>query len=242
VETVVGDLRDPDALKRAVVGIDAVVHVAATLRDGADEATTTAVNTDATVELARAALAAGAARFVFTSTNLVYGDGHPRPQRETDEPRPSNWPSPYPASKLAAERALAALVPPPSGLDLRILRLAFVYGDGDPHLTEGLDRWAHAWHPAKRMHTVHHADVAQAVIRALRVDGIAGRTYNVADDAGLSAADMLALHGRDLPADAITRTLDDPFQGIVDTTLIRTTLGFRPIHPTARAAHAANAL
>src|SRR5689334_15699639 len=69
-EVVVGDLRDPDAVKRALAGADAVVHIAAAFRGVPDEEAV-AVNRDATIALARAALDSGAGRFVFTSTNLV---------------------------------------------------------------------------------------------------------------------------------------------------------------------------
>src|SRR6266498_4668999 len=54
-DVVLGDLRDPDAVKRAVTGVDAVVHLAAAFR-GVDAAETGEVTRDAT----RAARACGA--------------------------------------------------------------------------------------------------------------------------------------------------------------------------------------
>src|SRR5215216_654586 len=77
-EVVEGDLRDPDAVRRAVDGVDRVVHLAAAFRGVAEEEVV-AVNQAAAVDLARAAVAAGAGRFVFASTNLVYGQRHDRP-------------------------------------------------------------------------------------------------------------------------------------------------------------------
>src|SRR2546429_5671453 len=79
-DVVLGDLRDPDAVKRAVAGVDAVVHLAAT-------------DPDTTVHLGRTALDAGAGRFVFASTRLVYGPGRGRPAHEDDPPAPGR---PYP--------------------------------------------------------------------------------------------------------------------------------------------------
>ena len=73
-EVVEGDLRDPDAVRRAVEGIDSVVHLAAAFR-GVAEDEVVAVYQAAAVDLARAAVAASASRFVFASTNLVYGQG-----------------------------------------------------------------------------------------------------------------------------------------------------------------------
>jgi nucleoside-diphosphate-sugar epimerase len=99
-EIVLGDLRDREARERAVDGTDAIVHLGAAFRGvGDDEAA--AVNRTAAIELGRSALAAGVRRFVFASTNLVYGPGRGRPSREDDPPNPSHV---YPATKVARPR------------------------------------------------------------------------------------------------------------------------------------------
>ncbi|MGA8114879.1 MAG: NAD(P)-dependent oxidoreductase [Actinocatenispora sp.] len=237
-ETVPGDLRDGGSLDAALKGVEAVVHLAATFRGGVPEDEVAAVNHDATVRLARCALAAGVPRFVHVSTTLVYGGGLGRPAEETDEPGSGGWA--YPASKAAADRALLALHAD-DGLPLRIARLAFVYGDGDPHLRESL-MWARDWAPHQRLQMVHHADVAQALLRLLGAEGIDGGVFNVADDAPVTALELLRLNGEDVAADAAGRTVDDPWETIVDTTRIRRVLGFRPVHPTVYAAQAAGAL
>jgi nucleoside-diphosphate-sugar epimerase len=239
-ELVVGDLRDGDARKRAVEGVDAVVHlgvVLTALARGASEEEAATVNRTATVELARAALATGVRRFVFASTNLVYGPGRGRPAREDDEPRPAS--QVYPASKAAAERELLELHHS-AGLGLRIVRLAFVYGEGDQHLAESL-RWAKSWPAHQRLHLIHHADAAQALIRGLR-NGMDGRIYNGADDAPVTAWELHQLNGEAVPEDAATRPLEDPWEGIVDTSRIRAELGFRPIYPTVYTARDAGVL
>jgi nucleoside-diphosphate-sugar epimerase len=235
-EIVLGDLRDASVAREAVEGAAAVVHLAAAFRGVPDEEAR-AVNHAATVDLARAAVAAGVSRFVFASTNLVYGPGRGRPARESDEPGPSGA---YPESKVAAEEALRALHGD-EALGLRVVRLAFVYGEGDPHLGESL-MWAGRWPAHQRLHLVHHADVGQALIRALRSPGIDGMTFNAADDAPVTAAELHDLNGQALPEDAATRPLDDPWMGIVDTTAARMMLGFRPIFPTVYTAKAAGAL
>jgi nucleoside-diphosphate-sugar epimerase len=235
-EVVVGDLRDAEALRRAVDGVDAVVNLGAAFRGVPDEEAE-AVNHRAAVELARAALRADVRRHVYASTNLVYGPGRGRPAREDDQPDP---PAGYPSTKAAAERALAELSCS-DGLGLRVVRLAFVYGEGDPHLAESL-LWARRWAAHQRLHMVHHADVGQALLRALRAPGVDGRTYNAADDAPLTSAELHAFNREPLADDAADRPLDDPWAGIVDTARIRAELGFRPIHPSAYQARDAGAL
>jgi nucleoside-diphosphate-sugar epimerase len=235
-EVVRGDLRESATQAEAVDGVDAVVHLAAAFRGVPDEEAR-AVNHTATVDLARAAVAAGVGRFVLASTNLVYGPGRGRPVRESDDPAPTGA---YPESKVAAEEALRALHRS-DGLGLRVVRLAFVYGERDPHLAESM-RWAANWPAHKRLHLVHHADVGQALIRALRGAGIDGMTFNAADDAPVTATELHDLNGEPLPDDAAARPLDDPWEGIVDTSAARTVLGYRPIYPTVYTAKAAGAL
>jgi nucleoside-diphosphate-sugar epimerase len=240
LEPFAGDLRDGDAVARSLRGADAVVHLAAAFR-GVDpaEAEADTVNVGATLALARAALAAGGHRFVHASTNLVYGPGRGRPAIEDDEPRP-NPASVYPVTKVAAERGLLALHRS-EALDLRVLRLALVYGDGDTHLAEALE-WARAWPGHRRVHMVHHADVAQALVRALRTEGAGGRIYNIADDCPVTAVELHLLNGETPPPALAERSLADPWQEIVDTTRARIELGFRPVHPSVYSARDAGAL
>jgi nucleoside-diphosphate-sugar epimerase len=235
-EIVLGDLRDRDALDRAVEAVGAIVHLGAAFR-GVEDDEAAAINQAATIELGRSALAAGVRRFLLASTNLVYGPGRGRPAREDDPPNPSHV---YPATKAAAENALKELHRE-HGLGLRILRLAFVYGEGDPHLGESL-MWARDWAAHKRLHLVHHADVAQALIRALRAEGVDGATFNAADDAPVSALEVLRLNSEPIPAGFADRPLEDPWEGIVDTTRIRRELGFRPFYPSLYTAKDAGAL
>ncbi|MEU6256409.1 NAD(P)-dependent oxidoreductase [Streptomyces sp. NPDC047043] len=236
-QVVVGDLRDAEALGKAVAGADAVINVAAAFRGVPDEEAR-AVNRDAAVELGRAALASGVQRFVQVSTGLVYGVGRGRPVTEEDESRPggSMWGA-YPESKAAAERELLAL----DGMDVRIGRLPFVYGEGDPHLAQSL-MWAKNWAATQRLHMGHHADVAQGLLRILHAPGIAGRIYNIADDAPVTALELHQLNGAEVPAELHDRTDPDPWLVIMSTERIRRELGYRPLYPSVYAARDAGAL
>src|ERR687890_462404 len=66
------------------------------------------------------------ARLVMSSTGNVYNADATRPALETDECSPK---AAYGASKVAAEQLLRD-----SGLTWAVLRLPFVYGEGDGHL------------------------------------------------------------------------------------------------------------
>ncbi|MES5821219.1 NAD(P)-dependent oxidoreductase [Streptomyces sp. RG80] len=236
-EVVVGDLRDEAVLGKAVAGVDAVVNVAASFR-GVPDDEAWAVNRDAAVALGRAALAAGVQRFVQASTGLVYGLGRGRPLTEEDEIRPGGemWGA-YTESKVAAERELLAL----EGLDVRVGRLVFVYGEGDPHLAQSL-MWARNWASVQRLQMVHHADVAQGLLRLLYAPGVAGRIYNISDDAPVTALELHELNGVEVPPELHDRTDPDPWLGITSTERIRRDLGFRPLYPSVWAARAAGAL
>ena len=238
-ELAVGDLAALDAVgfKEIVAGTAAVVHLAAAFRNGETPEQTVAVNTDASVALARAALDAGVTRYVFASTNLVYGEGQTAPATEESPLLPLSWPTPYPGSKAAAERALQHI----EGLDLRVIRLAFIYGDGDPHIEQFMTRPID-WHPSRRLQMVHHADVAQGLLLALRAGGVGGEVFNIADDSAATLADIYAYMGRDLTPEMHERPVTDPWFGIVDNAKARRVLGYRPLYPTMRQAQDANAM
>lgn len=131
-----GELDDEALLRRALAGVDAVVHVAALHAPQvglvADEAFER-VNVRATARLAELAAAAGARRFVFTSTTALYGGAATPAGRagwvdEALEPQPR---SVYHRSKLAAEARLEELAPR-LGLALTVLRMSRCFPEPAP--------------------------------------------------------------------------------------------------------------
>jgi UDP-glucose 4-epimerase len=190
VKLVEGDLLDADSLAAAVRGVDVVVHCAAFFR-GATAEQANAVNSVGTQHLALAARGASVQRLIFTSTGLVYGSTGGRLAREDDACAPT---AAYPVSKLAAERFLLAL----EGLDVLVLRLPFVYGDGDPHIEEVIP-FMRGFPPTQRMSIGHHADVAQAVALLLDTPSPAHRIYNVVDDEAPDLATLFASVGAPPP-------------------------------------------
>ncbi|OEU96502.1 NAD-dependent epimerase/dehydratase family protein [Streptomyces oceani] len=226
-QVLVGDLRDTEVLSKATAGVDAVVNVAAAFRGVPDEEAWT-VNRDAAIELGRAAVASGVRRFVQASTGLVYGAGRGRALVEDDETVPGThlWGA-YPESKWEAERALREL----DGLnDLRIGRLPFVYGDGDPHLVNVME-WASNWPAMQHLHMGHHVDVAQGLQRLLYTPGAHG-VYNIADDAPVTTVDLFQLHGLTVPREVYDKEAPDVWHGVMSTARIRHELGYRPLVPS----------
>ncbi|MGY1752522.1 NAD-dependent epimerase/dehydratase family protein [Blastococcus sp. SYSU D01042] len=96
-----GDVRDPDALREAFAGADVVVHLAFMISGNASRETIRAINVDGTLNVFRAAAAAGARRFVYASSVAAYGF-HPDNPELIDE----DWPV-RPAARLfyAQEKA-----------------------------------------------------------------------------------------------------------------------------------------
>lgn len=97
-----GDIRDRQAVRDAMNGVDYVIHLAAmvSVAESVEKPEATlAVNIDGTLNVLAAAQAARVRRVVLASSCAVYGDG-PLPARESQAPLPR---SPYAASKLAAE-------------------------------------------------------------------------------------------------------------------------------------------
>lgn len=231
VEVVTGDILDPASLAAAVTGTSAIVHLAAVLRTP-DPAQITQVNVEGTRNLVAAVQAhAPDARFIMASTSLVYNDDLPQPARESDLAQATR---PYPASKLEAEALLRA-----SGLNWSVLRLAFVYGDGDGHLQSApglLASWN--WHPAQAMSLVHHRDIAAATNLAL-AGVMDGETVNITDDAPTTVLELARIVGAEYPTSA--EPLAKPWMGRVDGTLAAR-LGFRPTVRSVHQAASENAL
>jgi UDP-glucose 4-epimerase len=103
-----GDIRDPDALRRAMAGAEAVFHLAASVgnKRSIDHPVLDAeINTIGTIRVLEAAREAGVRKVVFSSSAGIYGELKTLPIREDHPAEPD---SPYGASKLGAEKVCLA--------------------------------------------------------------------------------------------------------------------------------------
>lgn len=111
-EWVQADLRDPDAVDRAVAGVDHVIHLAAISNDPTgdlDEVLTRQVNFDAVGLLLARARAAGVRRFINASSSSVFGIQDAPDVTEALEPEPLTFYSKY---KMLSEWLVAAAASP----------------------------------------------------------------------------------------------------------------------------------
>ena len=185
-DIVAGELADSASLARAVDGVDAVIHLAGRATfESYDVVRPTLV--EGTARLARAAAAAGVARFIFASSTMVY-DGAGRPADERTPAAP--WTG-YGRAKVEAEQELAA-VAAGTPLGMAVLRLPHVYGAGDAMFA--MARRGLLVSPGRGelpFSHLHVADAARALIRVVET-GWRG-TAPIADDAPASWREFVAL-------------------------------------------------
>lgn len=129
----ISSLSDVEAMKAAFSGYSVVIHTAArahVMQDPVSDpiAEYRRVNTQITLDLARAAVAAGVRRFIFISSIKVHGEKTilGSPYRASDTLMPDD---PYGMSKLEAEQGLMKLAGE-TGLEVVIIRPPLVYGPG----------------------------------------------------------------------------------------------------------------
>lgn len=208
---IVGALGGDTAWAAALVGVDSVVHLAGrthVMRDDADdpEAAFRAVNTDATLRLAREAVRMGVRHLVFMSSVKVNGETTTRKPFAADDP-----PAPvdaYGRSKWAAEQGLAQLVHAGDGhFKVTVLRPPLVYGPGVRANFLALLRAAAAGWPLplaaidNRRSLIFVDNLVDSVAVALREPAAAFETFLVSDGEDVSTPELIrriarAMHRR----------------------------------------------
>ena len=184
VELAVGDLLDPESVRAAVAGCDAIVHLAgvAHRRGPSVDEDHRAVTGDGAIAVFAAAEAAGCGRVVFASSISVYGrDG------TFDERSPLRPGNAYARAKVAAEVDLRERTTPDGRSLGTILRLATCYGPGAAGnvtaMVDALDRrrFVLVGSGANRKTLLHVEDAAAAILLAVESPDAAGQTYDVSD-------------------------------------------------------------
>jgi nucleoside-diphosphate-sugar epimerase len=132
--SVVGDVADPEAVARAVEGVEMVFHAAARIDWSLNKtAQLERANVEGAATVIRACEEAGVARLVYTSSVDVMSGGGPIDGGDESLPYPAQHYDDYGRTKAAAERLVLA-ADRPGGLRTCALRVANIWGPGDPIL------------------------------------------------------------------------------------------------------------
>lgn len=141
VEIAEGSILEPDAVERAVAGVEQIIHLAGKVsRDPEDAREMYRVHVEGTTILCRAAKRAGVKRILLASTSgtiAVTEDGKSRPDETARPPLEIIGRWPYYTSKLYQEEA--AVRECEGGPDLVILNPSLLLGPGDERLSSTED-------------------------------------------------------------------------------------------------------
>lgn len=197
VELMKGNYRDPAALDVALEGVDAVYHLAKS--EGRSWQEYLDNDVEPTRMIAEAALRKGVRRFIYIGSIDSYASANPTERIDGStalDPRIDRR-NHYARSKAACESLLLAMARD-QGLPLVILRLGIVIGAGCSPIHYGVGRftkwnrltyWGDGRH---RLPFVLVEDAADALVRALDVPAIEGRSFLITDTPLLSARDYVA--------------------------------------------------
>ncbi|MFJ6042640.1 NAD-dependent epimerase/dehydratase family protein [Brachybacterium paraconglomeratum] len=124
-----GSITDPDAVDQALIGVDAVIHLAAlgsVPRSVKDPVTSHHVNIDGTLTVLERMRHNDVSQLTFASSSSVYGKNPAMPKDERQWVRPI---SPYAVTKLASEQYVLAYQES-YGFSTTAFRFFNVYGPG----------------------------------------------------------------------------------------------------------------
>ncbi|MDP2939747.1 MAG: SDR family oxidoreductase [Candidatus Omnitrophota bacterium] len=205
IELIKADIRDADAVNRAVLGVDFVLHQAAlrsvpkSLSNPSDY---NAVNIDGTLNLLEAAGQAKVKRFVFASSCAIYGVNHKFPQEESDLPKLI---SPYALTKLTGEY-YCRIFSKNYGLETVSLRYFNVFGPRQAlddeysavipkFITCILNNQPPPIHGSGKQSRdfIYIDNVVEANILATKIANIESQVINVANGKDYSILDLVAL-------------------------------------------------
>lgn len=247
VQLLQADLRDREALGKAMQGVDYVFHQAAAwLRQCQNEPRLSLeVNVVGTFNVLEACVETGVKKVIAASSSSVYGEGLYLP---TDEQHPFNNDLFYGASKVANEQYYRAFYKK-YGLDFVAFRYLNVYGPRQPYEAAYMDVIMHFLNridanqpPIVRgdgsatVDLVYAGDVARANVMALKSQ-VTNEFFNVASGVETTikdlASSLIRLRGKEGQLVPIFETMDS---GLVsrrwgDSSKARELLGFETTTP-----------
>lgn len=192
-----GSVTEAQDLRHAVVGMDAVVHLAAKVSLAGDPAEFEAVNVEGTRSLLAAAADAGVSRFVFVSSPSVAHAGASIIGSDAGLADPVSARGDYARTKASAE--LLALDADSPIMRVVVVRPHLVWGPGDTQLVARIIERARAGrlpllgHGAALIDSTYVDNAASAILAALeRTREVHGRSYVITNGEPRPVAELLA--------------------------------------------------
>jgi UDP-glucose 4-epimerase len=243
IELIVGDIRDQDAVRKAMQGVDLVFHLAAMISGPgslSDPRSCYAVNIDGSLNVLWEANEAGVQRVILASSAAIYGET----TGQVDETMIGVPQTPYGSSKIAMEHT-ARMFSKAYGLPTVCLRYFNVYGPRQSPETvyaaviplfiqSMLAGQAPTVHGdgEQRRDFVFIADVVRASIMASEREPAVGHVFNVGSGTSVSILDLAHTLQQILP-EAPPPTFGPPRVGDVRfsegaLTQSEAALGYRP--------------
>ncbi len=244
IDFIEADLRDGDAVRQAVEGVDFIFHQAAlasvplSLERPLD---TNSACVTGTLTLLDAARRAGVQRLVYAASSSAYGDQPTASKRETDLPMPI---SPYGVAKLAAEYYCQAFTAS-YGFETVALRYFNVFGPRqDPNsaysaviplfitaMLQGRQPVIYGDGGQSRDFTFV-GNIVDANLLAAEAPGVAGHVLNVANGRSTDLLELIGvlneLLGTDVQPVHEDARAGDVRESLADITKARELLGYEP--------------
>jgi NAD dependent epimerase/dehydratase len=210
VDVILGDIRDPDSLRRAMQGADTVFHLAALIAipySYLAPMSYVRTNVEGTLNVLQTSLQNDVELVVHTSTSEVYGTARTVPIRED---HPLQGQSPYSASKIGGDK-IAESFHLSFGLPVTTVRPFNTYGPRQSAraviptiVTQALSGSAIRLGnltPTRDLNFV--ADTVEGFIKAAEAPAAVGEVINIGSGQEISigklAETILSLMGKDLP-------------------------------------------
>lgn len=244
IDLIEGDVSDPAVCRRAVEGVDYVLHQAAipsVARSVEDPVSSNRANITGTLNVLVAAREARVKRVVFASSSSVYGETEVLPKVET---MPDSPISPYALTKLAGEK-YCVMFHRLYGLETVSLRYFNIFGprqNPNSPYSAVISRFVSSALDGRRP-TVHGdgeqsrdftyvENVVQANLLACQAAGAAGGVFNIGTGERHSLNQLLGalegIVGRKLDPERTAPRAGDVRHSLADIGRARSALGYEP--------------